>query len=240
MRKATGVLTCLVIAAFCVWNDAWSADGKSVVRFGGTYVMPTVDLTVPSSFAGEDLGNGTMLAFDGTLTLEPQDTIAFTVGYEYRWSDLLGLDFTLLSATSDVDGRLQGTFWINDSNTGELISTGPLDETEGIGDVEFMPLMASVNFHLTPKATVDFYVAPVLAYVSYGDLDLLGEKVSLEDDFTYGAVIGLDVPAANTNWFFNGALRYLPSETKPDAADFTGNSLDVSPIMIQVAAGFRF
>jgi len=240
MRNATGVLACLVLATFCVWNDAWSADRKSVVRFGGAYVMPTGDMTVPASFSGEDLGNGTMLAFDGTLTVEPQDAIGLTVGYEYRWSELLGLDFTLLTATSDVDGRLRGTFWINDSNTGELIATGPLDETEEIGEVDFTPLMAGVNFHLTPKAKVDFYVAPVLAYVFYGDLDLLGQRVSLDDDFAYGAAMGVDVPAGNGRWFFSGALRYLSSEAQPDEPGFAGESLDVSPFLIQVAAGYRF
>jgi hypothetical protein len=53
-----------------------------------------------------------MLAFDGASTIEPQDSLAITVGFEYRLSELLGLDFVLFNATSDVDGRLQGTVWI--------------------------------------------------------------------------------------------------------------------------------
>ena len=202
--------------------------------------MPSGDLTEPVSFGGEDLGDGTMLAFDGTLTIEPQDSGALTVGYEYRLNELLGFDFVLLNAKSDVDGRLRGTFWINDSNTGELIDTGPLDETQEVGDVTFTPMTVGVNFHLTPRSKLDLFVAPVVGYVLYGDLDLSGDKISMEDDFTYGVTVGLDIPLGGGRWVFNGALRYLSAETKPDEPGFEGESLDVSPVVFQVAAGYRF
>jgi outer membrane protein W len=230
----------MALVAIGFWSSGWSEGGKSVVRFGGAYVMPSGDLTEPISFGGEDLGDGTMLSFDGKLTLEPQDSGAVTVGYEYRMNELLGFDFVLLNAKSDVDGRLRGTFWINDSNTGELIDTGPLDETEGVGDVTFTPLTVGVNFHLTPRSKLDFFVAPVVGYVLYGDLDLSGEKIAMEDDFAYGATVGFDIPLGGDHWVFNGALRYLSTETKPDEPGFEGESLDVSPVVLQVAVGYRF
>lgn len=233
-------LVCLVLVAIGFWSSGWSEDRKSVLRFGGAYVMPSGDLTEPVSFAGEDLGDGTMLAFDGTLTIEPQDSGALTIGYEYRLNDLLGFDFVLLNATSDVDGRARGTFWINDSTTGELIETGPLDETDEVGDVTLTPVTVGINFHLTPKSKLDLFVAPVIGYVFYGDLDLSGEKIAMEDDFTYGATVGLDIPLGGEHWVFNGALRYLSAETKPDEPGSPGESLDVNPVVFQVAAGYRF
>jgi outer membrane protein W len=232
-------LVCLALVAIGCWSSGWSEGGKSVLRVGGAYVMPSGDLTESGSFTGEDLGDGTMLAFEGTLTIEPQDTYGFTVGYEYSLIDFLGFDFVLLNATSDVDGRLLGTYWINDSNTGDLIDTGPLDETDEIGDVTFTPVTVGINFHLTPGSKLDFFVAPVVGYVFYGDLDVYGDKVSMEDGFTYGATVGLDIPLGE-RWVVNGALRYLSTETKIDEPGFESDSLDVSPVVFQVAMGYRF
>jgi outer membrane protein W len=233
-------LVCVALSAMGMWSEVWSNDGKNVLRFGGTYVMPTGDLTEPFSFTGQDLGNGTMLAFDGAVTFEPQAAPAFTIGYEHRFNNRLGFDFTVLHFKADVDGRLNGTYWINDSITGMLLESGPLDATEEIGHVPATPLMVGVDFHLLPKAKVDLYATPILTYVLYGDFDLEGDKVSLKPDFGYGAALGLDVPAGSAHWFFNGALRYLSTTAELDQADYSGDALEVNPFMIQVAAGYRF
>jgi len=229
-----------VLAALGGAGTAWPADAHSVLRFGGSYTAPTGDITEGFAFTGVDLGNGTMLAFDGTLTLEPQEAAAPTIDFEYRLSDRIGVDVTLLRANSDVDGRLRGTYWINDSTTGLLIDTGPLEATEDFGDVTFSPLTLGANFHLTPESKLDFYVAPVIGYVLYDNLDLSGETLRLKDDFAWGATAGLDVPIGKGRWLFNGALRYLATEAEVDEAGAGGESLDVNPFAIQIAAGYRF
>ena len=234
------ICLCMALAAIGLSSEAWSADRKSMLRFGAGYAMPSGDLTETVSLTGQDLGNGTMLAFDGTMTIEPQDAAALTIGYEYRFRDRLGIDVTLLRTTPDVDGRLRGTYWINDSTSGELLETGPLDATEGVGDLTVTPVMLGLNVHLTPKSRLDFYLAPVVGYVFYGDLDLSGEKIALKPDFAWGATAGLDVPIGKGRWSFSGALRYLSSKAEVDEPGAAGDALDVRLFAIQVAAGYRF
>ncbi len=210
------------------------------MRFGAGWAMPSGDLTEPVSFTGQDLGNGTMLAFDGTVSLEPQDAAALVVGYEYRFNPRLGFDVTLLQTNPDVDGRLHGTYWINDSTTGDLIETGPLDVTEHIGDLTVTPLMLGLNVHLTPKSKLDVYVAPAIGYVSYGDMNVEGEKISLKSDFAWGATAGLDVPIGKGGWVLSGALRYVSSSADVDEPGAAGESLDMRLFVVQVGAGYRF
>lgn len=228
------------LAAVGLAGAAWPANGKSVLRFGGSYAAPTGDVTEPTAFTGVDLGNGTMLAFDGTLTLEPREATAPTIDYEYRFSERLGIDVTVLRASADLDGRLRGTYWINDSTTGELLETGPLDETAGVGDSTYLPLTLGANFHLTPSSKLDVYMAPAIGYVFYDDMELSGEKVAVKDDLAWGATAGLDVPIGKGHWLLNVALRYLSTEAEIDEPGGAGEALDVSPFVLQLAAGYRF
>ena len=181
-----------------------------------------------------------MLAFDGELTVEPQQASALTVDYEYRWSDRVGIDIGLFRLKSDVDGRARGTFWINDVGTGALISTGPLDETEQVGQLTIVPLTVEVRFHLLRSSRVDAYVAPLVGYVFYDDLELVDEKIALDDDFAYGAAAGLDLPLGKGHWLFSGALRYLVAEAEVDEPGSGGASLDIDPFIVQAGVGYRF
>lgn len=237
MRK-TGV----VVLALCMvgaWSVADAADGKNVFRFGGAFVSPTGDLSGEDSVS-EDLGDGTMLSIEGTLTLEPQSEIALLLAYERRFTDLFGLEFVVWNAKHDLDGRFQGEYWLLDSDTGELIETGPLQFTETLGDVKMTPLTAGINFHLTRQSRFDLYVGPTIGYVSYGDLGVGEEKLSLDGDFTWGATVGVDLPFGAKGWMFTGALRYLDTEASPDELGPGDESLDVSPWVVQVSAGYRF
>ena len=234
--------TCVYLALILItsFGNLWAGDEPNALRFGLAYVMPSGDLGFPFGFGGEDLGDGTMLSFDGTLTIEPQHSAAFTIGYEQRLGGLFGLEFLLLHTTSDIDGSLEGTFWINDIDTGELIETGTLSETEEIGDLTYTPVTVGANFHLTRNSKVDLYIGLVLGYVWFGDLDIMEEKVSMENDFTRGATLGVDVPIGQGKWAFNGALRYLGMDAKIDEEGFDGDPIDVNPLILQVAASYRF
>lgn len=219
---------------------AAAADGDNIIRFGGAYVAPTGDLTGEASFV-EDLGDGTTLAFDGTLTLEPQSEAALFVGYERRLTDLLGVEFTLWGAEHDVDGQLKGTAWLLDSNTGELITTAPIDATEKLGTVTVNPVTAGVNFHLTPNARADLYLGPFVSYVLYGDLEAEGEQaLAIDDDFGWGAVVGVDISLGKSAWLLTGAARYLDTEASPKDLGPDDDPLDVTPWVVQISAGVKF
>lgn len=237
MRTAGVVVLVLCLVGACGVAD--SADGKNVFRFGGAYVSPTGDLSGEES-AEEDLGDGTMLALEGTLTIEPQSEMALLLGYERRFTDLFGLELVMWNAKHDVDGRFDGDYWLLDSETGGLIETGSLAFTEKLGDVSVTPLTAGVNFHLTRQSRIDLYAGPTIGYVLYGDLGIGEEKLPIDDDFTWGAVVGVDVPLGEKGWMFTGAVRYLDTEASPEDLGPGDNALDVSPWIVQVSAGYRF
>ena len=62
----------------------------------------------------------------------------------------------------------------------------------------------------------------------------------MENDFTRGATLGVDVPIGQGKWAFNGALRYLGMDAKIDEEGFDGDPIDVNPLILQVAASYRF
>jgi outer membrane protein W len=229
----------VVLCALAGWGVASAAEGPNVVRFGVGYVAPTGDLSGPVSISA-DLGDGTTLAFEGTLTLEPQSEMALFFAYERRFSDLLGAEVAVWNAKHDVDGRLAGTYWLLDSGSGMLIETGPLDFTEKYGDVSVMPFTVGLDFHLTPKARVDLYAGPFVAYVFYGDFEVEGESLGVEDDVTWGGVVGLDVPIGKGGWLLTGAVRYLDTEAEPENRELGGDPIDVTPWVAQLSAGVRF
>jgi outer membrane protein W len=237
MRKAIVAIFALCIVG--AWSVASAADGKNLFRFGGAFVSPTGDLSGEESDSA-DLGDGTMISLDGTLTLEPQSEFALLLGYERRFTDLFGLEFVAWNAKHDVDGRFSGEYWLLDSDTGKLIENGTLQFTETLGDVKVMPLTAGLNFHLTRQSRFDLYVGPTVGYVFYGNLDVEGERLSIDDDFTWGATLGFDLPMGGKGWMLTGALRYLDTEASPDDLGPGDQALDVAPWVVQVSAGYRF
>lgn len=238
MRKLNWIVAVLI--TFGMWSIAGAADQKNVVRFGGAYVSPTGDLSGEDSFS-EDLGDGTTLAFAGSLTLESQSAASPFLGYERRFTDLLGLEFTVWSADHDVDGRLQGTAWLLDSNTGELISVASLDVTEKVGKVSVTPLTAGLNFHLTPRSRADVYLGPFVSYVLYGDFEVEGaDSMAIDDDFAFGGVVGVDIRLGSGGWILTGAGRYLDTSASPKDLGPGDDPLDVKPWVVQVSAGVKF
>lgn len=238
MRKTLAALAAAM--SLSAWGVAAAAQGKHVIRFGGVYVSPNGNYETPIQFTA-DLGNSLSLAVDGTLEIEAKGAVGLALGYEYRATQLVGIDANLFRANLDVDGRIQGTYWINDlANNGQLVETGPFDASENVGHLTVTPLTAGVNFHLTPKSKVDFYVGAFAAYVAYGELDVEGETLGFDNDFSWGVVSGIDVPVRDRGWFFGGAIRYMETKAAFDDPAAGGDALDINPIVVQATAGYRF
>lgn len=210
-----------------------SGDRPHLVRFGGAYVVPTGDLTEDGFFV-EDLGDGTRLEFQGDLTIEAVEAFGPFVSYEYRLSPRIGLEAAVTSTRHDVDGTLDGTLQQIDNLSGEVLAEMALEETATVGDVSLMPLTLGLNVHLLGEDGLDLYVGPVAGYVWFGDLEIEGETVAIDDDVTFGAVLGLDVPLGD-RWIVGGAVRYLAV-----SADLEGESLGVDPWVVHAHAGVRF
>ncbi len=111
-----------------------------------------------------------------------------------------------------------------------------------------LTLSLGLDVHLTPGRRADLYLGPVLAYVLYSDptFRALDEtlRVSIDDDFAWGGVVGLDVPFGDRGWHFSGSIRYLRAEADATARDDEGEagtaSLDFDPLAVAVGFGYRF
>jgi len=244
MRTTEGVLLLQVLTgltlAFQVAAPAEAAapDRPNVVRGGLAYVVPTGDLTTDGFFVAP-VDPDTRIEFSGDLILEPQEQLGGWVEYERRFTDRIGLDVALLATGHDVDGTLRGTLRLIDNATNDILEETPVAETEKVADIDFTPLFVGANFHLTPGRSFDVYLGPFVAWVTYGDLELGDESISIDDDFGLGAVVGIDLPVGRGRWNFSGALRYLQTEADPGSGP-DDRPLDVNPWIVQAGVGYRF
>jgi outer membrane protein W len=188
----------------------------------------------------EPVGDGTILAFDGTVRTEAQSAFGLGLDYEYLFSDRIGFTAGVSSANHDVDLHLGGDFWITDEFTGELLLSGTLDETETIGDVTSTALTLGANFHFGTGDKYDFYAAPLLAWVTFGDLEAQGEVASFDDDLTFGAALGMDIPFGAGRWSFSAKMQYLDAKADLKSSAGGGEFLILRPVALQAGLAYRF
>ena len=219
-----GLVAALVLLAG--FASPATAAGEWHLRGVGAWVEPDVDWTQTS--AGE------------TVRVTSDGAFGFGFDAEYQISPRWGIDFGALTAAPDINVELDSTV--------PVFSVGTSDNPA------FRPLTAGVNVHLTPKAKVDFYVGAFFAYVLYDDLNLRlraeipvdGSVMVVEDqvhinidnDFTWGGLIGLDVPLGQGNWGFAGTLRYI--DTDVDTTDEDGDRTTIGYDPLIVTFGFVY
>jgi len=239
VRFVVVACACALVALVGV-SSARSADERNVVRFGLSWISPTGDLTM-DSFAVEPIDVDTRLEVSGTLTLEADDAVGFAVAYERLLNDRFGVEFGLLGANHDVRGRLVGVAQVIRNADNVVLDEFAVDEEDTVGDVDVAPWTAGILVHLSPKARVDAFVGGGLAYVVYGDFNVDGGgSFALEDELTWHAVIGIDVPIGDGRWGFHAAARYLETQAEPSDAEGDSTPLDVNPYIVQAGAAYRF
>ena len=239
MRKLTVVAT-VFLALIIASSFAFAEAGKSNIRFGLQYVSPTGDLKVTDTGTETIVDPPGELVFDYEDKLEADSAIGLFFGYEYMFTDMIGLDFGLGYSKHDVDD----TFCYTETFTPEVGEPEIIDESgkETIGDVSMMPLTVGVNFHMSKSDKVDFYAGPFIGYVMYGDLSAKEadmEDIKLKSDFGYGVTFGLDVPFGGKGWMFSTALKYLSTKAEIDE-EGVDEALDVNPWILQIGVGYTF
>lgn len=153
----------------------------------------------------------------------------FGASIERVFSPRVGLELGVLIA--DLDSQLMRDIdeaWeTSDKDVGmTLISLGP-------------------NFHLTPGSSVDLYIGPFLGWVDLDDIThrVLGSSVrsSSEDEFTWGAQIGLDVPTSSS-WAFTAGIKYLDLSYDLGREDAGSEVLDLAldPLIFTAGVAYRF
>lgn len=147
---------------------------------------------------------------------------------EWRASCLIGLEPSI--ARYQLDSHLMfdsATEWLMD------------DE-----DIDLDILALGLNFHVTPKSPVDFYLGPVIAWARGNDTDysLDGSLGSFNsdwgDDFAFGAQLGLDVPASG-GWAFNANVKYL-NGISLESDSVPGLDADIDPFLLNAGFAYRW
>lgn len=175
----------------------------------------------------------------GDVAAEDADGIGVQVGFdnavgasvrgEYQFSKLLGFELGALGASS-VELR-SGVF---SDSIGTVISVR-----------SFAPVTLGLNFHLSPKSSVDFYAGQFVALVNYGNVVVqagIGDATSgepIERDWSWGAIVGLDFPIGKRGWSIQTSLRYLDTRMK-GARDDSSLDSDFDPVVFSLGFGYRF
>jgi outer membrane protein W len=149
-------------------------------------------------------------------SIEASEELGWTVGIEIRFTDAIGLELDAVRATHDIEFG-----------------------GDAIGEIDFTPLSASLNFHIVHTTIVDLYIAPTATYILWGDLEFdsssLGD-LDAENDFAYGASVGLDIGLGD-NFAIFGGVRWLNADIEPDDGD---EEIGVDPLISRLGVAFRF
>jgi outer membrane protein W len=165
------------------------------------------------------------------------ERIAFNAGggygggfeLEYKVSHRLGIDFGALSASPTIDVLIDEVGVISASATPRI-----------------SPVYVGLNVHLTPDSRADFYLGPLLTYVSYSSFDLvtdpwfLRESFVAENDWGYGINAGLDIRIGDGGWLVTGAFKYLLTTLEASPPDEGVGRSEIDPMIFSIGFGFRF
>jgi outer membrane protein len=197
--------------------DGGARDARWIVRGHGVWVSPTGDEVEESRPIPEDRS-----------TLSVSDGAGFGLGLEYRWTPRLGVELGAMTADLDADFLLE---------TGGVVLT----DTETIATTSYS---LGLNLHFAPGRRADVYVGGFVAMTAFDDAIFLTEaglreKRAWDDDYGFGAALGLDVPfRPGGAWTFSASARYLL--TILEAEDSTSGDLDLDPLIVTAGVGYRF
>ncbi len=146
-------------------------------------------------------------------SVEASDEVGWNIGFEARFTTLLGLEIDFVNSTNDIEFA-----------------------GETIAEVDMQPLSATLNFHLVPTGIVDFYIGPTATYFIYGDVEFetLGE-VGTDDEFAYGASVGLEIGLGD-HFAILGGVRWLKTDLTTDDED----EFAVDPLFSRLGVALRF
>jgi hypothetical protein len=158
----------------------------------------------------------------GTVTdaVEAQEEVGWNFGAEFRWGRMMGLELDYVNATQDV------------SYGGATI-----------GEADFSPLTATLNFHLIHTKVVDFYIGPSYSYINWGEIHLNANGGSLTGSSEigtdsaqgWGASLGLDF-GLGEHFAITGGLKYLNVDLEVQ----DGPSIAVNPLVARLGVAVRF
>lgn len=156
-----------------------------------------------------------------TDAIKNQKHVGWNFGAEGRFGKLIGIELDYVNSNQDVE--FAGS---------------------SIGDANFQPLTATLNFHLIPSKVFDLYVGPSYTYVNWGDVHLnvngnsvTGQSGDLRTDSAkgWGASLGIDF-GIGKYFAVTAGLKYLNVDM--DLPGFGSSS--VNPLVARLGVAGRF
>lgn len=184
------------------------ADETSVIlRIPFSYVTPLSDSSVDfyDPYAG-----------DIHATVQADPSFGFGLSSEYKFTEKVGLEVGILFSDVDFEVETMGV-------------------SVDLGSSLMMPLFLECNYHPLKSEKVDFYFGPLVAYTMWGNLDVGGGSLEMDNDFGFGAAVGVDVPFGSSDWMFTSSMRYISASTGDSSLE-----LKVDPLFVNLGVGYRF
>ena len=153
--------------------------------------------------------------------------LGFGAAVEYRLNQRLGFELGASGArTPDVEG----------TSNGQRFNYG-----DGPG---FYPIWAGVNFHLLKNDRLDVYAGPRVAFVQFSDfeLEVSGQQVeyTVDDDFAWGATIGVAYRLGGGNWALSAELTYLDVDMEVSEKGGAVTNVGFNPTTLGLGLAYRF
>lgn len=146
--------------------------------------------------------------------VQGSDDFGFEAGFEGRFNKVFGLEGSLLVGSNE--------FEFGDTS---------------LGDLDQRAITAALNFHIIPTKFFDLWLAPVVSWYSFGDLEDINSTNDIEvnDDWGYGAQVGFDIGFGKT-FAITGGVRYVKLDVGGDDID----SVAFDPVIARLGVAFRF
>ena len=167
---------------------------------------------------------------DEVISAEFKDSFGFGLQIERMVSNRIGIEFGILWSEPDV----------------EVVIVEPPIRLEIGAPFRIIPVALGVNYHFGSGGKTDFYIGPAVAWVLYDDVvlddpDFGRETLSVDDDYAWGATLGLDVNLTETGkWAFNGEIRWMKGSTDFKNPEGESRSVDVDPVYLTLGVTYRF
>lgn len=219
------VLSLILLGSLFGLPVCLAQETRWAIRASGFYVAP---------------GDTPRVRLSESVIVSSDNTSAGGLGIsaEYRFGERLGIELSVLAAD-------HGDFFLVIEPPGRRFKVGDT--------LSFEAVAGGIDFHLIPDSTVDLYVGPMIAIVSYSDLAVeftppvrppavlpTAVTIGFESDLGYGLNAGLDVPLGDRGWVFNTNFRYLLTSAEASVAGLGTEKIDYDPLLAGIGFGYRF
>lgn len=164
--------------------------------------------------------------------LELDSENGYGAALNFYWSDRFSTEFA---------------GYVVNSNVSRSLGTAP---AVALGELEMIPLTATLQFHLLPRGRFDVYAGAGVAYVLFDNVENAGDvggidlqQVEFEDDYGFLGNAGVSLGITN-NFAINIDAKYVPLKSSATARYTTASGqefdFEVNPLIVSAGISLRY